>query len=182
MTNAAVLVHRTMSLDGYIAGPDHEMDWIFQYPAPGDIAEIIEATGAILAGRRTYEVGRRDAGKGSGAPYGGAWSGPVFVLTHQPPEAADSDSVTFLCGDIRTAVATALEPAEGKKLEVFGADVATQCLEHGLVEEILVHVAPVLLGDGVRLFAARERAKVELDPIGATRSGPVAHLRFRVRG
>jgi dihydrofolate reductase len=130
------------------------------------MTQIIEATldPCRKAHLRGGPPGRRYGERGA---VRGAWAGPVFVLTHEPPEAPGSDLVTFLCGDIRSAVATGLEAAGGKKLEVFGADVATQCLEHGLVDEILVRVAPVLLGDGVRLFAAREYAKVELEPIGA---------------
>jgi len=67
-----------MSLDGFIAGPGDAMDWVFANAA---VEEVIQTTGAILAGRRTYDTGRRDAGKPSGAAYGGAWTGPLFVLT-----------------------------------------------------------------------------------------------------
>jgi dihydrofolate reductase len=104
-----VIVHRTMSLDGFIAGPGDAMEWVFGYVAPDEFPEMITATGAILAGRRTYEVGQRDAGKASGEAYGGAWSGPQFVLTHQPPENPPVPALTFLSGDIETAVATGPE-------------------------------------------------------------------------
>jgi hypothetical protein len=77
-----VLVHATMSLDGFIAGPDDAMDWVFEYVEPSAANdEVIKTTGAMPGGRRSYDVGKRDAGKESGAPYGGAWTGPVFVLT-----------------------------------------------------------------------------------------------------
>jgi dihydrofolate reductase len=130
-----VVVHRAMSLDGFIAGPGHAMDWVFGYVAPDEFPEIIAATGAILAGRRTYEVGRRDAsaGKASGEAYGGAWSGPQFVLTHQPPENPEGPAVTFLSGDIEAAVATARKAADGKNLEIFGADVTTARRRHTLL-------------------------------------------------
>ena len=72
-----------------------------------------------------------------------------FVLTHKPPDPPDPE-VTFLSGDIGEAVATALDAADGKNLEILGADVAGQCLRRGLVDEILVYVMPVLLGDGIR--------------------------------
>ena len=65
-----VLVHRTMSLDGYIAGPEHEMDWIFEHDPPDDMQEIIAATGAIVVGRGSWQVGARDTGKPYGAPLG----------------------------------------------------------------------------------------------------------------
>jgi hypothetical protein len=78
----SVLVHATMSLDGFIAGPDDAMDWVFEYVEPSAADdEVIKTTGVMLGGRRSYDVGKRDAGKESGAPYGGAWTGPVFVLT-----------------------------------------------------------------------------------------------------
>ncbi len=74
---------------------------------------------------------------------------PFFVLTHEPPDPPDP-GITFLSGDIGEAVATALAAAGGKNLEILGADVAGQCLRRGLVDEILVYVMPVLLGDGTR--------------------------------
>ena len=73
----------------------------------------------------------------------------MFLLTHRPLERPDPD-VTILSGDIGAAVATALDAAGGKNVEVLGADVAGQCLQRGLVDEILVYVLPVLLGDGIR--------------------------------
>jgi dihydrofolate reductase len=124
------------------------MDWIFEYASPDQAAEVMAATGAIIAGRRTYEVGQRDTGKPCGEAYGGAWQGAQFVLTHQPPQAPPDPAVTFLSGDIEAAVATARKAADGKNVEVFGADLTGQCLERGLVDEIVVHIAPVLLGTG----------------------------------
>ena len=174
-----VVVNRAMSLDGFIAGPGHAMDWIFTCVTPGEFPEVMTATGAMLAGRRTYDVGKRDAGTGkaSGEAYGGAWSGPQFVLTHHPP--ADP-AVTFLSGDIEAAVATAREAAGGKNVEILGADVARQCFERGLADEILVHIVPVLLGDGIP-FSAPGLPRIGLEPISSTRSGAVTTLRFRVR-
>jgi dihydrofolate reductase len=173
-----VVVHRTMSLDGFISGPDHAMDWVFGYLAPDEFPEMITATGAILAGRRTYDVGQRDAGQPSGQPYGGAWSGPQFVLTHRPPDGPPDPAVTFLSGDIEAAVATAGKAAGGRNLEIFGADVAGQALRRGLVDEILVHIVPVLLGGGTPLFPPG-LPRIDLEPVSTTRSGPVTTLRFR---
>jgi dihydrofolate reductase len=136
-----------MSLDGFIAGPGDAMDWIFDFVAPDEFPEIAAATGAMLVGRRTWEVGARMEEQSGSADY--PFSGPTFVLTHSPPEPPDPD-VTYLTGDIGEAVATALEAAGGKNLEILGADVAGQCLRRGLVDEILVYVMPVLLGDGIR--------------------------------
>jgi dihydrofolate reductase len=181
--NGKVVVNRSMSLDGFIAGPGHAMDWVFDFVAPNEFPDIAAATGAMLIGRRTYEVGNRmDAGKERGSALSGEtypFSGPFFVLTHTPPEPPDPE-VTFLTGDIGEAVATARGAADGKNLEILGADVAGQCLRRGLVDEILVYVLPVLLGDGIR-FSSPGLARIDLEPVSSMRSGAVTILRFRVR-
>ena len=172
-----VVVNRSMSLDGFIAGPGDTMDWIFDFVAPDEFPEIAGATGAMLVGRRTYDVGNRmRAENPSRADY--PFSGPVFVLTREPPKQPDP-AVTFLTVDIGEAVATALEAAGGKNLEILGADVATQCLQRGLVDEILVYLVPVLLGAGIR-FSTPGLARTDLELLDSTRSGAVTILRFRV--
>jgi dihydrofolate reductase len=178
-----VVVNRCMSLDGFIAAPGHSMDWwddraLADLVAPDDLAEIAAATGAMLVGRRTWEVGERmETEKADGVDY--PFSGPMFLLTHRPLEPPDPN-VTILTGDIGEAVATALDAAGGKDLEILGADVAGQCLQRGLVDEILVYVLPVLLGDGIR-FSSPGLARTDLEPISSTRSGDATILRFRVR-
>ncbi|HEX6868331.1 MAG TPA: dihydrofolate reductase family protein [Candidatus Limnocylindrales bacterium] len=177
-----VVVNRSMSLDGFIAGPGDAMDWIFDFVASDEFPEIAAATGAMLVGRRTYDVGKRMAAgndRGSDSGEGYPVTGPIFVLTHEPPEEPDPD-VTFLSGDIAEAVVTALDAAGGKNLEILGADVAGQCLQRGLVDEILVYVLPVLLGDGVP-FLAPGIGRIDLEPLSSTQSGAVTLLRFRVR-
>jgi dihydrofolate reductase len=181
-----VVVYRAMSLDGFIAGPDDAQDWIFDFvgnDAPFQ-KEAAAATGAMLIGRRTAEVGDRmeasnDRGtesRGEGYPF----YGPMFVLTHQPPDPPDPD-VTYLAGDIGEAVATALAAAGGKNLQILGADVAGQCLRRGLVDEITVYVLPVLLGDGIRFYSSPGHARIDLEPLDTMRSDAVTILRFRVR-
>jgi dihydrofolate reductase len=179
MGNGKVVVNRSMSLDGFIAGPGDAMDWIFDFMAPIEDAfpEIMAATGAMLIGRRTYEVAKRMADGPNPPGYDG---GAEFVLTHEPPDQPDP-AVTFLTGDIGEAVATALNAAGGKNLEIIGADVARQCLRRGLVDEILVYVLPVLLGDGIRFLSSPGLARIDLEPLDSTRSGAVTILRFRVR-
>jgi len=179
--NGKVVVNRAMSLDGFIAGPGDSMDWgprhLVDY-APDEFEGIAAATGAMLIGRRTWDVGARmEAEEPGSVDY--PFSGPMFVLTHRPPEPAGPE-VTYLTGDIGEAVATALDAAGGKDLEILGADVAGQCLRRGLVDEILVYVLPVLLGDGIRL-SPPGIARIDLEPISSTRSGLVTILRFRVR-
>jgi dihydrofolate reductase len=133
--NGKVVVNRAMSLDGFIAGPGHAMAFVFDFMAPDAFPEIAAATGAMLIGRRTYDVGRRqrDNDERGGKEYGGGWSGPVFVLSHRPPEPPDPADM-FLTGDIAEAVATARGAAGGKNLEILGTDVAGQCLQRGLVD------------------------------------------------
>jgi dihydrofolate reductase len=177
-----VVVNRCMSLDGFIAGPGDSMDWgrgraLADFVAPDDMAEIAAATGAMLVGRRTWEVGERmKAEQPDAVDY--PFSGSMFLLTHRPLEPADPH-VTVLTGDIGAAVATARDAAGGKDVEVLGADVAGQCLQRGLVDEILVYVLPVLLGDGIR-FSAPGLARTDLEPISSTRSRDATILRFRV--
>ncbi len=176
--NGKVVVNRSMSLDGFIAGPGDAMDWVFDFVAPDEFREIAAATGAMLVGRRTWEVGdAMEADEPGSTDY--PFSGPMFVLTHRPLEPPDP-KVTILTGDIGDAVATALDAAGGKNLEILGADVAGQCLRRGLVDEILVYVLPVLLGDGIR-FSSPGLGRIDLEPVSSTRSGAVTILRFRVR-
>jgi dihydrofolate reductase len=177
---AAVVWHVTMSLDGYIAGPDEAMEWVFEYfseESNETASNVIETTGAIIMGRRTYEVEDRYRP----GIYGGAWTGPYFVLTHEPPEVVPQWMTgTFINENIEAAVARATDAAAGKNVGILGANLAKQCLERGLLEEIVIHLAPVLLGDGVRLFAAPGVERVRLEPTQVTRSGPLTDLRFRV--
>jgi dihydrofolate reductase len=181
MGSGKVVVNRAMSLDGFIAGPGDTMDWIFDFmgPVEEEFPEIMAASGAMLVGRRTHEVGKRMRDNQSEVTpsYDG---GAMFVLTHQPPDPPDP-AITFLSGDIGEAVATALKAADGKNLEILGADVARQCLERGLVDEILVYVLPVLLGDGIRFLSAPDLSRIDLEPLDSTRCGAVTILRFRVR-
>nr|WP_218835162.1 dihydrofolate reductase family protein [Rhodococcus sp. ACPA1] len=103
-----VVVNRAMSLDGFIAGPDHAMDWILDLMSAAAFPEVMAATGAMLIGRGTYEVAKQMADEDT--TYDG---GPEFVLTHEPPDEPDP-GVTFLTCDIAEAVATALNAAGGK--------------------------------------------------------------------
>jgi dihydrofolate reductase len=149
------------------------MDWIFESLTADAFPEVMAATGAMLVGRGTYEVAKRMAGQDSA--YDG---GTQFVLTHEPPAEPDP-AVTFLTCGLEEAVATARGAAGGKNLEILGADVAAQCLKGGLVDEILVYVLPVLLGDGVR-FSPPTLGRIDLEPFDNTQSGAVTMLRFRV--
>jgi dihydrofolate reductase len=182
---AEVVWHVTMSLDGFIAGPDDAMEWVFEHSGPNAVAdEIVSTTGAVLAGRRSYDVGKRDAvtaSRGIHGVYGRAWTGPQFVLTHNPPDPETDSGVTFLSGDVSCAVARALATAGGKNVVLIGATVARECLALGLVDEIVVHLAPVLLGDGIRLFESPACERFDLERTSVGESGQLTDLRFRVK-
>lgn len=175
-----VVVNRAMSLDGFVAGPDDSMEWVFEYATPDQVPDVMAATGAMLCGRRTYDVGQRDAGKLSGDVYGGLWNGPVFVLTNRTPAEPHDDRHTFLSGDIGAAVATAKAVAGDRDVEVLGSDVTGQCLRRGLLDEIFVLTLPVLLGRGTPLFTGAGPDRVTLEPITCTASAGVTAMRFRV--
>ena len=187
-----VIWHLTMSVDGFIAGPDDSMDWVVrEWSDEGantrdvevgrsSMAEdVLASAGAILGGRRWYDVAERSH-DGVDGVYGGQWDGPVFVLTHRPPEGTADDRVTFVSTSLPEAVTAARAAAGGKDVVVFGANVAHQCLAEGLLDEIAIHLAPVLLGDGVRLFGARGATPVALQQTALAASGQLTDLRFSV--
>ncbi len=179
---ARLLYSAAMSLDGFIAAVDGDMSWLSAF-AGGDrdeptSAELAQEVGSLLVGRRTHDGDDPNSGTANEGAYGGAWHGPVIVLTHRPPadpdpeSASDSDpdpdpDTTFRT-DLPAAVAAAREAAGEKYVSILGADVGRQCLEAGLVDEILVYVVPVLLGDGVPLFRHPGGTDIRLEPTGRT--------------
>ena len=161
-----LLYSATMSLDGFIAGPDGDMSWLTEHLADGevDVHALMAGIGALLVGANTFGGDDPNAGTDSEAAFGGRWQGPSIVLTHAPPPADGDPDVTF-AGDLETAVQAAKAAAGGKYVNVLGANVATQCLEAGLLDEILTFIAPVMLGDGVRLFSHPGGTNVRLERI-----------------
>jgi dihydrofolate reductase len=169
-----VLWHFTMSLDGFVAGPNHAMDWMTGTSfRPGLVQEYAETTGAVLGGRDGF-----DAYPDISGIYGGAWQGPLFVLTHHPDDAQPADGVTFLSCEVAEAVRIGLEAAAGKNLEVFSANIGRQLLERGLIDEIDLHIAPVLLGDGIRLFDNPGRSPVRLELLNSEDRSAAVNLRY----
>lgn len=176
-----VLWHTLMSLDGFIAGPGDDMQWAFQADAGQNHTgnEVVATMGALVVGRRTQDVEDRE----QPGFYGGAYRGPFFVLRHDPPaEPPVVKGVTgqFLDTSIQEAIAVAQRAAAGRTVVVLGANVARQCLEAGLLDEVLVHVAPVLLGDGTRLFDRPADRPVPLRKISVGEDGQLTALRFAV--
>lgn len=154
-----VLWHFTMSLDGFVAGPNHSMDWMTGFTGtPGLIDEYVATTGAVLGGRAGWDV------VDDARPYGGAWQGPIFVLTHHPEDATPAPDVTFLSCDVAEALRIAVDAAGDKNVEVFSPTIGRQLLERGLIDEIHLHIAPVLLGDGIRLYDNPGGVPIRLDP------------------
>ena len=173
-----VLWHFTMSLDGFVAGLDHAMDWMtgFSFRA-GLVEEYAATTGAVLGGRDGF-----DAFPDAGSVYGGAWQGPVFVLTHHPDDAPSAPGVTFLDCDVAEAVRIGLAAAGGKNLEVLSPTIGRQLLERELVDEIDLHIVPVLLGDGIRLFDNPGGTPVRLRLLNAEDHTAAVNVRCRPVG
>jgi dihydrofolate reductase len=175
-----VLYSAAMSLDGFIAGAGGDMSWLSAYLGPNpEVDAFIGKIGALLVGRRTF--GGDDPYKDTeneGKAFGGAWSGPQFVLTHRAPAAPVPD-VTFV-GDLASGLAAAKVAAGDKYVNILGADVARQCLAAGELDEILICIAPVLLGDGVRLFDHPGGATVPLERLRLSQVPHATNLWLRV--
>jgi dihydrofolate reductase len=181
---SAVLWHTQMSLDGFIAGPGDSMEWAFEDWSGADepdetIDAVVRSTGALLVGRRTQDVEDRE----QPGFYGGAYRGPFFTLRHDPPaEPPVVKGVTgqFIDVEIEEAVRIAKEAADGANVVILGASVARQALEANLLDEVIVHLTPVLLGDGVRLFSRPGGAPIRLERTSVRQTGQLTVLRFRV--
>ncbi|WP_213452399.1 dihydrofolate reductase family protein [Rhizomonospora bruguierae] len=175
-----ILYSATMSLDGYIAGPGGDMSWLAEHlGGPNPVAEdLMGRIGALLVGARSFHGDDPNRGTDREGAFGGAWTGPSFVLTHRPP-ATPVPGVTFVT-DLDSGLAAARAAAGDRCVNIIGADVAAQCLAAGQLDEIVVFIAPVLLGDGVRLFHRPGGAQVRLEQLAVTPE-PVPCLSLRVR-
>jgi dihydrofolate reductase len=196
---AKVLAGITTSVDGYITGPDDGPGkglgeggerlhyWVFGGPwtydaegkgeATGEdaawLADAMSRVGAVVGGRWTYEA----AGHwGDENP----WGLPFFIVTHRPEEEPDGGAFTFVSG-VREAVERAVEAAGGKDVHVMGgADVIRQALEAGLVDELTIIVAPVVLGGGKRLFEGFS-SSLDLEHLGVRQSQHATFIDYRVK-
>ncbi|WP_320668742.1 dihydrofolate reductase family protein [Patulibacter defluvii] len=169
-----LLYSATMSLDGFIAGVDGDMSWRSAHlggeqPDP-EVAGLVDRIGALLIGRRTFYGDDPNRGTDAEGAFGGRWQGPSIVLSHDPPRSPPGPDVRFV-DDLEAAVALAKEAAGDRYVNVLGANVAARCLEAGLLDEILVLIAPTLLGDGVPLFRRPGGADVRLEPRDPARDG-----------
>lgn len=170
-----LLYSATMSLDGFIAGPDGDMQWLAKHlaePNP-EAASVMEDIGALLVGANTNSGDDPNAGTDKEGAFGGEYTGPVIVLTHNPPAGFDedeaADQTTRYATDLRAAVALSKQLAgDSRYVNVLGAEVARQLIDEGELDEVLMFVAPVLLGDGVRMFEHAGGNEVGLRPLDAS--------------
>src|SRR5215207_2493900 len=183
-----------MSLHGFVAGPHDSVDapmgvggfrlfnWLDRRDDPGPSGQVyaeVMATRAVISGRRTYE----HAGRWQGDHHNGV---PVFVLTHEVPDDPPPGSVRYVT-DVHECVARARAAAGDAAVMVHGACAAQALLLAGQLDEMELHVVPVLLGQGRRLFDNLPAEHVELDLVRslpaseAEHAQRVLHLRYRVR-
>jgi dihydrofolate reductase len=179
----------SVSLDGFAAGPNvREAEpmgdggerlhaWMFQ-DEPGDEVDAAvrrakdSDIGAALVGRRTFDLG---VGPWGGTPWPGV---PAFVVTHRPREVFTGDNGgTFTFDAWEGAVRGAREAARDREVQVLGPTIGRQLLRAGLLDELRLHVVPILLGAGTPLF---DGDVADLVPVGRADVGTVTHHRFRV--
>ncbi|WP_235493529.1 dihydrofolate reductase family protein [Leifsonia sp. Leaf336] len=181
----------SVSLDGYVTGPNDSRQnpfgdgaqdlhaWL-RPTASDDDRAVLEGTigsvGAIVMGRRSFEKNEGDGGWGDAGPMGDV---PVYVLTHNPPARAYPKVFTFVSEGVADAVQDARRAAGDKNVHLFGATVMQQALPLGLVDELHLHVMPVLLGGGTPLFGSLDSA-IALERVGAVPTPFATHLRYRV--
>jgi dihydrofolate reductase len=192
-----VVLYMSMSLDGFIAGPqdgpgrgfgvDGERlhDWLSpggvdpgsHRPTGGPGAAVFDelmATGAVITGRRTFE-------------FAGGWDGdhhdgvPIFVLTHAAPDEPAPGHARYVTDGIDSCVAQAKAAAGDRDILLHGAAVAQECLRAGLLDEMELQLVPVLLGQGRRLFDDLPSDHHELELVRSLKGADVLHLRYRVR-
>jgi dihydrofolate reductase len=198
-----VVFNMTMSLDGFVAGPNDSPEnglgdggeALFKWYFSGDteitisegtpvlkvssqsaklLKEAFETYGAGVWGRRTFDIARAWGGHPPGTP--------CFIVTHSVPQewVKEGSPFTFVTDGVESAIRQAKEAAGDKDVVICTASILQQCLKAGLVDEIYIDVAPVLLGSGVRLFDNLGTEPIELESIRAVEAPGVTHLGFRV--
>ncbi|WP_020420882.1 dihydrofolate reductase family protein [Amycolatopsis sp. ATCC 39116] len=185
---ALVISDMSVSLDGYVTGPNDSRDnpfgdgagtlhdWLFDAATDDDRAllrQAIDVTGAVVMGRKSFDKCVDIWGEGGPLP-----GVPCFVVTHREPPERYPSGYTFSDG-VAAAIGSAQEVAGDKFVGLHGATVLQQALPLGLVDEIHVHVVPLLIGGGTRLFDTLPSA-VELERTDVLVTPAATHLRFRV--
>jgi len=188
-----VVIDITMSLDGFVTGPNDGPDnglgdggrvlheWVFEGRTEADNLLLFEepskTMGAAVLGRRTFDIA--EAAWGDNPPFGPA---QVFVLTHRPHATLHRGLTTFIfvTDGMESALQQARAAAGDKNVGLMGAAVSQEYLKAGLVDEMEIHVANVLLGAGRPLFANIGEKQIKLERIRAIPTPAVTHLRYRV--
>jgi dihydrofolate reductase len=188
---ARVICDMSMSLDGYVTGPNDSRenpfgdgagmmhDWISDAATDADrvlLQEMLDGVGAIVMGRTSFDKNEGDGGWGDGGPLGDI---PCFVVTHHQPARSHPSIYTFVTDGVASAIEQAKEVADDKVVGLHGATVMQQGLPLSLVDEIRVHIIPVLLGGGTPLFAHLDSA-ISLERTSALATPAATHLSFRV--
>ncbi len=177
---AKVIIHVTMSLDGFIARPDDSIDWSFQFGTDRMVEEIMGEIGAVVMGNRGFGQGEVYFGEDS-LPYGGMVRVPQFVVTHHPRDPVTLGPLTFtFVGSVEAAIGQARAAAGEKSVTLLGASIDQQALRAGLVDEILIHLVPILLGEGIRLFEHLGSEPIELERTEIVATAGITSMRFRV--
>jgi len=190
MTKVACAI--SMSLDGYVTGPNDSREhplgeggeplhhWLFSpYQTEPDaevIGEMMAGVGAIVMGRRSFDFCEGEGGWGDGGPVGDV---PCFVVTHRPPPAHAASVFTFV-DDVPGAIEQAKAVAGDKVVGMHGATTTQQALAAGLLDELQLHLIPILLGGGVRLLEHLGDETIELEPLRVVGTPRATHLRYRV--
>jgi dihydrofolate reductase len=188
---ARVICNMSTSLDGYVTGPNDSRenpfgdgagmlhDWMFDAATDEDRAilqDVLDSVGAIVMGRRSFDKNEGDGGWGDAGPLGDT---PCFVVTHSRPTASHPAVFTFVTDGVESAIEQAKQAAGEKVVGLHGATIMQQALPLGLVDEIRVHVVPVLLGGGTPLFGTLD-ASITLERTEARVTPAATHLAFRV--
>lgn len=182
-----VILDVSISLDGFLAGPHDEIEPLHDWLADGTavagarlLEELLARTGAVVMGRRTFDL--VDGPDGWTSPDGTPFALPVVVVTSAPRPAVTkgSTSFTFVAGGVEQALAEARPTAGDKDVAVMGAEVAQQFLRAGLLDEVVLHLVPVLLGTGIRLFGDLPDGPVALHQTAVLVDPRVSHHRFDV--
>lgn len=191
-----IIAEFTMSLDGFIAGPDDNIKQLLSWYFKGDtdiptagggmvlkvskasaglVRERFQTTGAIVTGRRDFDVSHSWGGN---PPY----DVPAFIVTHKAPQEwlkADSP-FTFVTDGVESAIKKAMNIAGEKNVIVGGSKIVQQCLQAGLLDEIRIDLAPILLCTGIRLFEHLGTAPIKLERLATDEGTDITHIRFRV--
>ncbi|MFG1942101.1 dihydrofolate reductase family protein [Nonomuraea sp. NPDC048826] len=188
MGEAPIRLYMSMSVDGFIAGPDDRkgqelgrgggrlFNWLDDRMSDGINGQVYRealATGAVISGRRTFEL----AGRWQGDHHDGV---PIHVLTHHVDEGDVPPGSARFYTDVTRCAVEARQASGDRAVMVHGAGAARALLAAGQLDEIELHLVPVLLGGGRRLFEATDLGAVELEPIRRLDGRDATHLRYRV--